>query len=237
MNIKKLVLPLLALIMAPVAFAQQDGYEPDWNNPDEVGNVQVCFGGHNTADGWENDDCVWFTVDMLPAGSDELEADPSQVKVLTDLYTHRQYGQYYKVAENVQPGASFAVKDKHVYLYKLPSANWQERKEGFKWAGFGLNFLVANVYGQDYLIMMVRAEKDVTGKAMFSFPDSAAGDKVTLTYRDALGGGTITLLEKVSSDNIKNAVMAGLAAGVTAGGLAGAGLPSSVAAAVGAALK
>lgn len=115
MNIKKLVLPLVALFAGSFAFAQMDGYEPDWNNPDEVGNVFVCLESTSTSDGEECVKGVWFTVDQIPIGNDDFVADPAQVAVLTELYA--AYPEAYKVASYAKSGDNAVVSYKEILMY------------------------------------------------------------------------------------------------------------------------
>lgn len=129
MNIKKLVLPLVALLVGSFAFAQQDGYEPDWNNPDEVGNVFVCLQSASSGDGEECVKGVWFTVDQLPDGNDSFKPDPAQVAVLTELY--QEYPEAYKVASTAKPGEDRVISYKEVLMYELlPGAELAVEESG-----------------------------------------------------------------------------------------------------------
>ncbi len=117
MNMKKVILPLVALFAGSFAFAQIDGYEPDWNNPDEVGNVFVCFEEGQSQGEVE---CIrgnWFTVDQIPDGNDSFKADAAQLDILVKLYD--EYNGLYKVASTVQKEEKVTLKNRHIYLYPI----------------------------------------------------------------------------------------------------------------------
>lgn len=179
MNMKKLVLPLLMLLAAPLAFAQMDGPEPDWNNPDEVGNIWVCLDEENEGvqhqGEWECLNGTWFTVDMLPDGKDGFKADRAQVNVLVSLY--KEYNGAYKVASGVKGGEKFAVQNRHIYMYKLPSDNLKLVIEETKDVLGSRVFLKKiDMKTASYLVVLPRLNEGFSGEADVRFQDG----KVTM---------------------------------------------------------
>lgn len=129
MNVKKWLLPLVALCAGQFAFAQIDGYEPDFNNPDETGVVFVCMEEVATSDGYDCVKGVWFTVNQIPDGNDGFKADPAQVAVLTKLYA--EYPELYKVASYIKKGEHRMASYKEVLMYAIaPDAKLSAEETG-----------------------------------------------------------------------------------------------------------
>lgn len=180
MNMKKLLLSLIALFTGMVAFAQIDGYEPDWSNPDEVGNVFICLESVSTFDGEECVKGVWFTVDQIAEGNDEFRADPAQVAVLKELYA--AYPEAYKVASYAVSGEHRAMSYKEILMYGVDPeaelateefASCKFKKVDTKYGSF-LAVLPETAYGEKRVVS-VREEKGLVNV-------TCDGSTVTVIY-------------------------------------------------------
>lgn len=166
MNMKKVLFPLVMLFAMTTAFADRGEPEVDWNNPDEVGNVWVCLDkegeGIQVQGEWECQHSTWFTVDMVPVSSVDFEADPLQVDVLVDLFD--EYNGTYKIASYVKGGKKFAVKNRNIYLYKLPSDNFKlVARQTEDVLASQVLFKTYKTKKASYLIVLPRLDKEVAG--------------------------------------------------------------------------
>lgn len=162
MNMKKVILPLLAMFAGSFAFAQIDGYEPNWNNPDEVGNVFVCFEEGQSQGEVECIRGAWFTVDQLPDGNDSFKADPAQLDILVGLYD--EYNGLYKVASNLQKDKKSTIKNRHIYLYSVKPETTCVLDE----VGSLLSFRKVDTEYGSFLVVMPSLDKDMGGKITVS---------------------------------------------------------------------
>lgn len=166
MNMKKVLFPLVMLFAMTTAFADRGEPEVDWNNPDEVGNVWVCLDkegeGIQVQGEWECQNGTWFTVDMVPVSSDDFEADPLQVDVLVDLFD--EYNGTYKIASYVKGGKKFAVKNRNIYLYKLPAGDFKlAASQTEEVLASQVLFKTYKTKKASYLIVLPRLDKEVSG--------------------------------------------------------------------------
>lgn len=183
MNMRKVIFPLLAVFAGAVAFAQNDGYEPDWNNLDEVGNVFVCLDKENegiqSQGEWDCLNGVWFTVDMLADGKDGLKADKAQVEILTRLFD--KYKGLYKAASNVEAGKEFDVKNRWIYLYKLPSDNFKLVLEHSPDVlGSQVFFKTFGMAKSSYLIVLPNLNNDFSGRVTLRLEEGSVKADVVL---------------------------------------------------------